>query len=147
MKPIKAVMPRIKAVMSRIKVVMSRIGSRDETDKSRDETDPRRDFWESSAIDAGCTALRRVKIGTIGTMGKPFGESVKMFRKTEIVVGNGQSSLAVLPRPIEISRVVALVASCASVDPCCGLQPSCSLRPGKRTSTEHCAGFFNRLRY
>jgi len=59
---------------------------RDDTDKSRDDTDKSRDFWESSAVDAGCTALRRVKIGTIGAIGKPLGESVKMFRETEIVV-------------------------------------------------------------
>ena len=67
--------------MPRIKVVMPRIGSRDETDQSRD-------FWESSAVDAGYTALRRVKIDTIGTIGKPLGESVTIFRETEIVVGN-----------------------------------------------------------
>ena len=58
-------MKPIKAVTSRIKAVMSRIGSRDETDQSRDETDPSGDFWESSAVDAGCIALRRGKIGTI----------------------------------------------------------------------------------
>ena len=38
----------------------------DVTDKSFDETDPSGDFWESSAVDAGCTALSRVKTGTIG---------------------------------------------------------------------------------
>ena len=59
-----------------------------------------------------------------------------------------------LPPPIEISRVVALVASMRVRLPL--LRVATNLLPygqpdlqptAKWTSTEHCAGFFNRLRY